>query len=312
MALSNISGAKEPLLNVKSYTIYLGNYIGSGAVGVVYEGRDTKKNKVAAKRISIPDNRNQGIFNQDYDRLMKLDHPNVLRILDVVKQRQEMWIFMPLCEFGDLNRFYAIREVSIKTSIEVMKQIMAGIDYLHNQNIVHRDIKPTNILVASDNPILAKLIDFDLCKCLEDDTSLMTTNVGTERFRAPELFPRTSSYMIAYHRNVDIYSAGLTFLAILQAEKGEKGLVPRIETPMEEAELHAPIGRVIAERIKYKVGELYVVANRKDALTWLIAQMTHYNPEDRLSAFQVLTFLKGDHLNMVWILVFLLIFEICW
>ena len=77
----------------------------------------------------------------------------------------------------------------------------------------------------------------------------MTSNVGTLAFKAPEFFQRTSPGKIEYHRNVDIYAAGLTFLAILQAEKGKKMLIPQIKTPMEDSELYAdPIGRLIAER----------------------------------------------------------------
>ena len=146
--------------------------------------------------------------------------------------------------------------------MDVMKQIMLGIRYLHSQDIVHRDIKPGNILVASKTPLRLLLADFDVSKCLdpEVETSLMTSNVGTLVFKAPEFFQRTTSGKIEYHRNVDIYAAGLTFLAILQAKKGKKMLIPRIETPMDDSEYHAPsIGQLIAERIKYKVSELNVV-----------------------------------------------------
>ena len=124
----------------------------------------------------------------------------------------------------------------------------------------------------------------------------MTTNVGTLAFKAPEFFQRTSPGHIEYHRNVDIYAAGLTFLAILQAEKGKKMLIPRIETPMDETELHTDsIGRLITERIKYKVPELSIVktegSNR--SLRWLIGQMTCVNPKDRLSSSKVLQLLKN-------------------
>ena len=59
---------------------------------------------------------------------------------------------------------------------------------------------------------------------------------------------------------MDIYAAGLTFLAMLQAETKDNMLIPQIETPMEDSELHAPsIGLLISERIKYKVSELNIV-----------------------------------------------------
>ena len=109
-------------------------------------------------------------------------------------------------------------------------------------------------------------------------------------------FQRTSPGKIEYHRNVDIYAAGLTFLAMLQAEKGKKMLIPRIETPMDETELHTDsIGRLIAERIKYKVRELNIVKidGEQRRLKRLISLMTCVNPEERLSAERVLYILHN-------------------
>ena len=117
---------------------------------MVYKGSYTKKSTIAAKRID--GNVHPRILIQDLDRFLNLDHPNVMKILDVERNENIMWMMMPLCEFGDLNDFYRKREASLETNLEVMKQIMIGIEYLHNQNIVHRDIKPGNILVASENP----------------------------------------------------------------------------------------------------------------------------------------------------------------
>ena len=79
---------------------------------------------------------------------MKLYHPNVMKILDVEKTENIVWMMMPVCELGDLNHYYRERDVLHKTNVNIMKQIAAGIEYLHSQDIVHRDIKPGNILVC--------------------------------------------------------------------------------------------------------------------------------------------------------------------
>ena len=184
-----------------------------------------------------------------------------------------------------------------------MKQIMMGIEYLHREDIVHRDIKPANILIASHIPLVIQLTDFDACKSLdpEVETPLMTSNVGTLAFKAPEFFRRTGPGQIEYHRNVDIYAAGLTFLAILQAEQGKKILIPHIETPREDSELHTlSIGLLISERIKYKVPELNIVKTEgpQEILKWLISQMTCVNPEERLSAVKVLQLLKNVKIDL--------------
>ena len=143
-----------------------------------------------------------------------------------------------------------------------------------------------------------RLTDFDVIKCLdlEDETSLMSSNVGTLAFKAPEFFQRASPGKIEYHKNVDIYAAGLTFLAILQAEKRKKMLIPHIETSMDDSELHAPsIGLFISERIKYKVPELIIVKveGSQRSLKLLISQMTCVIPEERLLASKVLDLLRS-------------------
>ena len=300
MAFSNIFGAKKHLLKVKSYTINQTEVLGTGAFGVVFRGSDAKKNTIAAKRID--GDVHQRVLTQDLGKLMELDHPNVIKILDLEKTESILWMMMPFCELGDLNYFYKTRVILGNTNLDVMKQIMAGISYLHSQGIVHRDIKPANILV-SNGPRL-RLTDFDVSKCLdpEVETSLMTSNVGTLAFKAPEFFQRTSPGKIEYHRNVDIYAAGLTFLAILQAEKGKKMLIPHIETPMDDSELHVPsIGLLISERIKYKVPELSIVKieEPQEILKWLISMMTCVDPEERLSASIVLDLLEVSNSNLL-------------
>ena len=152
--------------------------------------------------------------------------------------------------------------------------------------------------MPSEIPLVLNLTDFDISKCLDPEvgTSLMTSNVGTLAFKAPEFFLRISQGKMEYHRSVDIYAAGLTFLAILQGEKGKRMLIPHIETPRDDSELHVPsIGQLISERIKYKVPEFSIVKieGLHKILKWLISKMTCVKPEDRFSAKKVLTVINN-------------------
>ena len=95
---------KHNISKVKSFSINQAEVLGTGAFGVVYKGRDAKKNAIAAKRID--GNLHPRILSQDVQRFLQLDHWNVTKILDVQKNGNIVWMMMPFCELGDLNNFF--------------------------------------------------------------------------------------------------------------------------------------------------------------------------------------------------------------
>ena len=109
---------------------------------------------------------------------------------------------MELCDYGDLNSFHKQVELTMYQRLEIMVQIASGISYLHQNRVVHQDIKPENIIVS---PSFFEEIFV---------TSAISTNVGTLACKAPEFFQRTKDGKLLYHRNVDVYAAGLTFFGI--------------------------------------------------------------------------------------------------
>ena len=293
-------------LNVGGYIIDLARPVGSGAVGVVHVAKNSMKSKVAAKRILLSHKVSK--LTKEFDKLIQLDHKNVVKFYDVHQDESSFWVFMEYCALLDLQRFFNGKELSQWQKVNIMNQIAQGVEYLHNKNVIHRDIKPANILIRDNNPIVAKLTDFDFCKFFEEtyDTSLMSTNVGTDAFKAPEFYFRNAQGKVQYHRNVDIYSLGLTFLSIIQSD--EKLKLPRTETPNTESELYESIGRLIAERQKNNKNPLEVLLedkievperergcdhiitialNQMKEIRKLIKKMTHHAPEGRHSACEV-------------------------
>ena len=268
----------------------------------MYKAFDEKqKTTIAAK--CIDGEKHPNVFKDNRQHLLELDHRKVIQIQDLHQVNKTFWIIMEYCCFGDLNNFFQKRSPTIYQKLDIMSGIAHGIAYLHSQSVIHRDIKPDNILMASNFPPVPKLADFDPSKSLNSQNETMNSNVGTLAFKAPEFFKRTHG-KLRYHRNVDIFAAGLTFLAMIQTKTPCKRLTPHIETPRDDSEMHNPIGQLIAERIKYKVPVLSIAViqsptNFKSCedeieyfLRRLVMQMARPEPKNRLSAEEILTSLR--------------------
>ena len=201
--------------------------LGHGAFGTVYQAWDSNNGLVAIKKISRDEGRKA---IEEAVKLQKLKvnlgwHKHIITIYDVKYWMGAIWIVMEKCDHGDLEKYFKKNCNSLDTvaKVQFMKHVMNGLAYLHSQNVVHRDIKPANILVKSTTMgagINIKLADFGLCRILTADESTMSSNVGTLMFKAPEFWDPKSNDKVRYHRNVDVYAAGLTFAAMLQAVPG--------------------------------------------------------------------------------------------
>ena len=195
----------------------------------------------AAKKITCQQNQTKAFLSELINSLQfkKRSHENIVEICDdpIIKASKKLWIFMEFCIYGDLNNYFRHHVTdpqNLNFKINAMYQISKGLAYLHECDIIHRDIKPGNILVTrnASGAIVFKLSDFGLAKVLNQEqlqTSAMESNVGTKYFKAPEFWDRAPDGSIIYHRDVDVFACGVTFMAILQYDGTQSTMEPKAE-----------------------------------------------------------------------------------
>ncbi|EMG45361.1 Serine/threonine kinase Rad5-like protein [Candida maltosa Xu316] len=154
--------------------------------------------------------------------LEKLHHPNIVELKAFYEDMDNYYIVMELVPGGDLMDFVAKNGAIGEDATQVIaKQILEGIAYVHKLGISHRDLKPDNILISQDDPILVKITDFGLAK-FSDNSTMMKTFCGTLAYVAPEVITGKygSSQLDSQHRDnysslIDIWSLGCLVYVLL-------------------------------------------------------------------------------------------------
>ena len=152
--------------------------------------------------------------------LRKLHHPNIVSLKGFYEDADNYYIIMELVPGGDLMGFVEeFGPVGEEATRVITKQILQGINYVHQLGISHRDLKPDNILIMQDEPILVKITDFGLAK-FSDNLTVMKTFCGTLAYLAPEVITgkyNSSQTNSNYSSLVDIWSLGCLVYVLLTA-----------------------------------------------------------------------------------------------
>ena len=239
----NMASSALPEIKTSKNTYHVDymDVIGHGGFGTIYKAYDLDKKPIALK---IGKRTNAKIHEENWSFIPQ--HPNIIAYFDLSYEEENMLLFMEYCPFRDLTQFFKIMTISAGQKVAIMTQIASAVVSLHNSNIIHRDIKPGNILVARVDPLQVKLCDFHLSKFQGySESEEMTSDVGTLLYKAPEFWARNKDGKLFKHnRKVDIFSCGLTFLAILQISSTKTCPVPLVEncSSLTADEVNTPIG----------------------------------------------------------------------
>ncbi|KAJ8273509.1 hypothetical protein GJAV_G00102400 [Gymnothorax javanicus] len=174
----------------------IGEVLGSGHFGQVREVRDKASgNRWAGKFLKVRKNATSrlGLERQAVEReveiLQSLGHPNIMALRDVFESRAEVVLIIELMSGGELFDFIAEKENLTETeAIGFLKQILHGLNYMHDRNIAHFDLKPENIMLSDKHTLLPtiKIIDFGLAQRLPPDEEYRST-CGTPQYIGPEV-----------------------------------------------------------------------------------------------------------------------------
>jgi tetratricopeptide (TPR) repeat protein len=187
--------------------------IGRGAMGVVFKARDKNLGRVVALK-RLPDNLRDHpaavtLFRREAQAAAALNHRNIVTLFDAGEENGSYFISMELLEGMPLNQILKKRgRLSVADTARLGIQIAAGLQYAHDQRIVHRDIKTGNLFFTKDRTV--KIMDFGLAKTIEEVRKSSTMIGGTPYYMAPE----QAAGEELDHR-ADLYAFGVTLYQLV-------------------------------------------------------------------------------------------------
>lgn len=161
--------------------------LGQGGFSTVYRAVHRESSLERAIKIVAKNSINESQKNtliDEIDSLKMLDHPNIIRIIEVVEDRSKINIVTELCSGGELfDKIIASGTLSENTAAAMMYQILSGLIHIHSSGLMHRDLKPENILFLNDSDdFVLKIIDFGVSKKVSEKSKL-TRVIGTVGYK---------------------------------------------------------------------------------------------------------------------------------
>jgi cyclin-dependent kinase len=266
--------------------------VGEGTYGVVFKAKArTTGEIVALKRIRL-ETEDEGIPStaiREISILKELQDPNIVRLHDVVHTEKKLTLVFEFCDH-DLKKFIDTKEtLDITTIKSFLFQLLRGVGVCHEKKVLHRDLKPQNLLINKDLEL--KLADFGLARAFGIPVRSYTHEVVTLWYRAPDILMGSRKYSTP----VDIWSVGCIFGEMVTGRPLFPGSSEQDQLQRIFKLLGTPVidqWPEMAELPEYKPDfPVYprkdlksVIQNLDDAGLDLLSKMIQYNPNDRISA----------------------------
>lgn len=209
--------------------IYSRKYIGCGSFSKVFKGYHKKTNvRVAIKKISLNGINDPSLIEhiwQEIELMKSLDHPNIVKFYEAIIKKDYVYIIIEYCNSGDISK-YITSPCNEKFAKDIIKQVADALKYLNEKKVIHRDLKPKNILLTNNN--IVKIADFGFARIIKDEKNeLMETLCGTPLYMAPEIVT-----IKKYTNKSELWSLGIIMYEILTGYhpyKNSKNILDMLE-----------------------------------------------------------------------------------
>jgi serine/threonine protein kinase len=251
----------------------IGDALGGGTFGVVYSARHRALGRDAAIKQLWPELRADGLAQREFGLearvLASLDHPHVVRVYDFVEEEVSA-IVLERMRGGTLRQRLRARRIAARSACRIALDVLAGLDHAHRYGVLHRDIKPQNLLLTDNGTV--KIADFGLAKPIAPrgtDARSTSPQPGTPAYMAPEQLSRSVGRVSTA---TDIWAVGAILYEMLagqrpSAECGDMrhALAERVSSdprPLTEIAPHLPsvVSDVLATALRRSPAERFQTA----------------------------------------------------